>query len=114
MTSLAELFLAGCVDHVDSDLIQPLSDLGLLSHWANDLMKIEPLLFRCDFIGTLIVVPDVGSLAMPGARAESNARHKGEESEGLRGLKSLGVRDLHHRMAFLVRKSSEKDNSWFC
>lgn len=48
------------------------------------------------------MVPDVGSLAMPGARAESNARHKGEESEGLRGLKSLGVRDLHHRMAFLV------------
>ena len=58
---------------------------------------------RCDFIGTLIVVPDVGSLNLPGARAESNARHKGEESEGLRGLKSLGVRDLHHRMAFLVR-----------
>ena len=57
---------------------------------------------RCDFIGTLIVVPDVGSINMPGARAESNARHKGEESEGLRGLKSLGVRDLHHRMAFLV------------
>lgn len=57
---------------------------------------------RCDFIGTLIVVPDVGSINMPGARAESNARHKGEESEGLRGLKSLGVRDLHHRMAFLA------------
>jgi len=57
---------------------------------------------RCDFIGTLIVVPDVGSLNLPGARAESGARHKGEESEGLRGLKSLGVRDLHHRTAFLA------------
>ena len=57
---------------------------------------------RCDFIGTLIVVPDVGSIQMPGARAESSARHKGNEAEGVRGLKSLGVRDLHHRMAFLA------------
>ena len=32
---------------------------------------------RCDFTGTLIVVPDVGSLNMPGARSETNARHKG-------------------------------------
>lgn len=57
---------------------------------------------RCDFIGTLIVVPDVGSIQMPGARAESSSRHKGDESEGVKGLKSLGVRDLHHRMAFLA------------
>ena len=57
---------------------------------------------RCDFIGTLIVVPDVGSIQLPGARAESDNRHKGNESEGVRGLKSLGVRDLHHRMAFLA------------
>ena len=58
---------------------------------------------RCDFIGTLIVVPDVGSIQMPGASAESGSRHKGgNESEGVRGLKSLGVRDLHHRMAFLA------------
>lgn len=27
------------------------------------------LFFRCDFTGTLIVVPDVGSLNMPGARS---------------------------------------------
>lgn len=57
---------------------------------------------RYDFTGTLIVVPDVGSLAMPGARAEPGSRHKGgDDSEGVRGLKSLGVRDLHYRMAFL-------------
>jgi DNA replication licensing factor MCM6 len=58
---------------------------------------------RVDFIGTLIVVPDVGSLQLPGARAERGGKHKGGEgSEGLRGLKSLGVRDLRHRMAFLA------------
>merc|ERR1719278_1156000 len=57
---------------------------------------------RCDFTGTLIVVPDVGALNLPGAQAESGNRHKGEQSEGMRGLKSLGVRDLHYRMAFLA------------
>ncbi len=59
---------------------------------------------RCDFVGSLVVVPDVAALNLPGARAESGARHKGSdmESEGVRGLKSLGVRDLHYRMAFLA------------
>ena len=52
-----------------------------------------------------MVVPDVGALNMPGARAESGSRGgRGGEasSEGVRGLKSLGVRDLHYRMAFLA------------
>jgi len=57
---------------------------------------------RCEFTGTLIVVPDVGALNMPGARAESDQRHRGQEAEGVMGLKSLGVRDLHYRMAFLA------------
>jgi len=57
---------------------------------------------RCDFTGTLIVVPDVGAMNLPGAQSESENRHKGEQAEGVRGLKSLGVRDLHYRMAFLA------------
>ncbi len=59
---------------------------------------------RCDFTGTLIVVPDVGALNMPGASAESSARHRGagDNAEGLRGLKALGVRDLNYRMSFLA------------
>lgn len=32
---------------------------------------------RCDFIGTLIVVPDVGQLQVPGARAETSSRLAG-------------------------------------
>ncbi len=59
---------------------------------------------RCDFVGTLIVVPDVGALGSS-TRAESAARHKAETAdgaEGVRGLKSLGVRDLHYRIAFLA------------
>lgn len=35
---------------------------------------------RCDFTGTLIVVPDVSALNLPGARAESGARHKGNHT----------------------------------
>ncbi|RZF45302.1 hypothetical protein LSTR_LSTR011118 [Laodelphax striatellus] len=59
---------------------------------------------RFDFTGSLIVVPDVGALSMPGARAESGAHHKTGDgnNEGIRGLKALGVRDLKYRMAFLA------------
>jgi DNA replication licensing factor MCM6 len=59
---------------------------------------------RCEFTGTLIVVPDVGALNLPGAASESSARHRGEgdKAEGLSGLKALGVRDLNYRMAFLA------------
>ncbi|KAK0161566.1 hypothetical protein PV327_010025 [Microctonus hyperodae] len=58
---------------------------------------------RYDFTGTLIVVPDVGVLNMPGAKAEIGSRHKvGEQGEGVRGLKALGVRDLNYKLAFLA------------
>ncbi|XP_041658338.1 DNA replication licensing factor MCM6 [Cheilinus undulatus] len=61
---------------------------------------------RCDFTGTLIVVPDVSQLSTPGVRAESSTRvpggRQGFEAEGLRGLKALGVRELSYRLAFLA------------
>uniref|UniRef100_M4AV54 DNA replication licensing factor MCM6 n=1 Tax=Xiphophorus maculatus TaxID=8083 RepID=M4AV54_XIPMA len=61
---------------------------------------------RCDFTGTLIVVPDVSQLSTPGVRAETSTRVPGRpqglESEGLRGLKALGVRELSYRLAFLA------------
>merc|ERR1719270_2027118 len=57
---------------------------------------------RCEFVGSLIVVPDVGAINLPGAQAETSNRHRGEQAEAMRGLKSLGVRDLHYRMAFLA------------
>ncbi|XP_064462579.1 DNA replication licensing factor MCM6-like [Ornithodoros turicata] len=60
---------------------------------------------RCDFTGTLIVVPDVSQMTTPGLRTESSAHHKGMEgfeTEGIRGLKNLGVREMSYRMAFLA------------
>lgn len=49
------------------------------------------------------MVPDVGALALPGGKTQIGARsRRPEESEGVRGLKALGVRDLHYRMAFLA------------
>ncbi|XP_022086933.1 zygotic DNA replication licensing factor mcm6-B-like [Acanthaster planci] len=60
---------------------------------------------KCDFTGTLIVVPDVSQLSVPGAQQESSTRSKGGEGynhEGVRGLKALGVRDLSYRLAFLA------------
>ncbi|XP_052870205.1 DNA replication licensing factor Mcm6 [Anopheles cruzii] len=59
---------------------------------------------RYDFTGTLIVIPDVGALQLPGAKAEISSRHKQGDNaaEGVRGLKALGVRDLNYKMAFLA------------
>ena len=58
---------------------------------------------RCDFIGTLIVVPDVSKLSSIGTRAETSSRVNGsDDNEGVGGLKALGVRDLTYKMAFLA------------
>lgn len=42
-------------------------------------------------------------MALPGAKAQISSRHKrGDDAEGVRGLKALGVRDLHYRISFLA------------
>lgn len=60
---------------------------------------------RCDFTGTVIVLPDISVLQYPGAKIDiGSSRKHGDNAaiEGLRGLKALGVRDLNYRMAFLA------------
>lgn len=60
---------------------------------------------KCDFTGTLIVVPDVSQLSSPGSRSETGSRvagSEGYENEGVRGLRALGVRDLSYKLAFLA------------
>ncbi|KAI9848068.1 MAG: MCM DNA helicase complex subunit mcm6 [Sclerophora amabilis] len=63
---------------------------------------------KCIFTGALIVVPDVSQLGLPGVRPEAsrdnrNAPRGGEAGgSGVSGLKSLGVRDLTYRLAFLA------------
>ncbi|KRZ96378.1 Zygotic DNA replication licensing factor mcm6-B [Trichinella sp. T8] len=61
---------------------------------------------RFDFVGTMIVVPDVSQLSLPGnkglVRAARGKAREGYSVEGIRGLKALGVRDLNYRVAFLA------------
>ena len=64
---------------------------------------------KCLFTGTLIVVPDISQLGLPGVRAEAmrdaqsqKRSREGFANEGVSGLKALGVRDLTYRMAFLA------------
>ncbi|VDD89778.1 unnamed protein product [Enterobius vermicularis] len=69
---------------------------------------------RCDITGTLIVVPDVSQLSTPGLRAETSNKNRmrgsAAESEGLTGLKALGVRDLNYKLAFLACNISSHDS----
>ncbi len=62
---------------------------------------------KCVFTGTFIVLPDVSQLGIPGMNAqiqrESGARGGDNvPGSGVSGLKSLGVRDLTYRTAFLA------------
>uniref|UniRef100_A0A670Z2R2 DNA replication licensing factor MCM6 n=1 Tax=Pseudonaja textilis TaxID=8673 RepID=A0A670Z2R2_PSETE len=60
---------------------------------------------KCDFTGCLIVVPDVSQLSTPGVRAETGSRvtgKEGYETEGVRGLRALGVRELSYKLVFLA------------
>jgi DNA replication licensing factor MCM6 len=63
---------------------------------------------KCTFTGTFIVVPDVSQLGLPGVNAEMMRENRGGRgdggvaSQGVTGLKSLGVRDLQYKTAFLA------------
>ncbi|EGO02002.1 hypothetical protein SERLA73DRAFT_104230 [Serpula lacrymans var. lacrymans S7.3] len=67
---------------------------------------------KCVFTGTFIVVPDVSQLGLPGGNKAELMReaNKGGTSAGtggvggggVTGLKSLGVRDLQYKTAFLA------------
>ena len=66
---------------------------------------------KCIFTGTLIVVPDVSMLGIPGVKPEASRDNRGFRGtdaggSGVTGLKDLGVRDLTYRMAFLACFSS--------
>src|SRR3954464_5558234 len=79
---------------------------------------------KCIFTGTLIVVPDITQLTVPGAKVESqrdvSSRTKdGLGSQGVTGLAALGVRDLTYKLSFLacmVQPAEEKvdliNNYW--
>ncbi|RMZ90544.1 hypothetical protein DV736_g2221, partial [Chaetothyriales sp. CBS 134916] len=63
---------------------------------------------KCIFTGSLIVVPDVSQLGIPGVKPEAskdNRNFRGaadDGNSGVTGLKALGVRDLTYRLAFLA------------
>lgn len=54
---------------------------------------------QCDFVGTLIAVPDLGQM-MNGAFGTVSSEVSGES--GVSGLKSLGVKEMIHSLAFLA------------
>lgn len=65
---------------------------------------------KCVFTGTFIVVPDVSQLGLPGGNkaevqresSRGNNMTSGVGGNGVTGLKSLGVRDLQYKTAFLA------------
>ncbi|KAH9965760.1 mis5 protein [Russula dissimulans] len=73
---------------------------------------------KCVFTGSFIVVPDVSQLGLPGgnnAELQREANRNGANSansiggSGVTGLKSLGVRDLQYKTAFLACMVQDAD-----
>ena len=69
--------------------------------------KPSSVFCRCIFTGTVVVIPDIAAISAPGDKAESRRKAgdrgtRGNNGEGLRGIKALGVRDLSYRLAFLA------------
>lgn len=60
---------------------------------------------RILFCGGLIVLPDVNTLIKPGLKVTLEKQHMAQQSEsnlnGVSGLKSIGVKDLTYKMAFI-------------
>jgi DNA replication licensing factor MCM6 len=63
---------------------------------------------KCIFTGYVAAIPDVAALGLPGMNAEMMRESSGGRSNagigamGVGGLKSLGVRELNYKMAFLA------------
>ncbi|KAG9243951.1 MCM2/3/5 family-domain-containing protein [Calycina marina] len=59
---------------------------------------------KCIFTGALIVIPDVSQLGLPGVRPQAvrDNENRAGDANGVTGLKSLGVRDLTYKLAFLA------------
>jgi DNA replication licensing factor MCM6 len=72
---------------------------------------------KCVFTGAFIVVPDVSQLALPGGERPTMSRevnktggmNAGAGGGGVTGLKSLGVRDLQYKTAFLACMAHDVD-----
>ena len=71
---------------------------------------------KCVFTGTFIVLPDVSNLGVPGVNAQIQREAQpgrtaeGISNQGVTGLKSLGVRDLTYRTAFLAGMVQNADS----
>lgn len=69
---------------------------------------------KCIFTGTFIVVPDVSQLGLAGVNNEmmkESARGAAASAgpAGVSGLKTLGVRDLQYKTAFLACMVTDAD-----
>jgi DNA replication licensing factor MCM6 len=87
----------------------------LCTHWIGFTLKYSvSVIFRVIFTGTVVAVPDVMALTSPGERAECRREAPQRKNgsgvqEGVKGLKSLGVRDLSYRLAFVANSVQVAD-----
>lgn len=99
---------------VPADPAAPLASLDVILR--ADTVERAKAGDKCNFTGTFIVVPDVSQLGIPGVNAEMQRQAQGGRreqggvaSQGVTGLKALGVRDLQYKTAFLACTVQQAD-----
>ena len=70
---------------------------SVCNYWVRDIFY-----FRVIFTGTVVVIPDISALSSPYRREGPQNRSAASGYEGVCGLKSIGVRDLLYRLAFIA------------
>jgi DNA replication licensing factor MCM6 len=88
-------------------------ELTYLSLLRNDAVEKAKAGDRCILTGTLMVVPDVSALKLPGktVRAFRDLSSEGAKS-GIQGLKQTGVRELTYKLVFLGSTVSPADSTF--
>lgn len=57
---------------------------------------------KCEFVGTLVTIPDVAQMLTAQAGLVRTESNKSSNQDGVSGLKSLGVREMTHKLAFVA------------
>lgn len=60
---------------------------------------------KCEFVGTLVTIPDVAQMLTAQAGLVRTESNKSSNQDGVSGLKSLGVREMTHKLAFVAISS---------
>lgn len=81
----------------------------------NELVEVSKPGDKCIFTGCLMVVPDIIALSKPGEKIQQHLKREQarkveqKPSDGVSGLKNLGMRDMTYKLIFIAQYVNQAD-----